>query len=304
MTSDNDKAPREIPDAENPPSAKAEAAAPAAALPAAPRTVAPPAAATGESAEQQMRRMSRRSFLWAAVAAGAGYGGLRWLNTRRDEDMLAWPLRRVLQTNEEIARDLSSPARLAPTFPAARAKMPRENGDIGLSEDFDPAAWSLQVEGLDSADGTAAFVLAQIKALPRVDLITELRCIEGWSTIVQWTGARLVDFVQRYPPATPSGDKPDIAQRPEDVPSYVGFTTPDGGYYVGLEMTAALHPQTLLCYAMNGKPLTAAHGAPLRLVVPTKYGIKSLKRIGTLTYTNRRPADYWAEQGYDYYAGH
>jgi DMSO/TMAO reductase YedYZ molybdopterin-dependent catalytic subunit len=77
-----------------------------------------------------------------------------------------------------------------------------------------------------------------------------------------------------------------------------------GQYYVGLDIESALHPQTLLCYEMNGLPLTLAHGAPLRLFTPVKYGIKSIKRIGTIRFTNQRPRDYWAERGYDWYAGH
>ncbi len=64
------------------------------------------------------------------------------------------------------------------------------------------------------------------------------------------------------------------------------------------------HPQTLLCYEMNGEPLTLEHGAPLRLVTPVKYGIKNIKRIGTIRFTDKRPADFWAERGYDWYAGH
>ena len=69
-------------------------------------------------------------------------------------------------------------------------------------------------------------------------------------------------------------------------------------------MASALHPQTLLCYELNGEPLTAQHGAPLRLVTPLKYGIKQIKRIGTLTFTDERPADFWAQRGYDWHAGH
>lgn len=84
----------------------------------------------------------------------------------------------------------------------------------------------------------------------------------------------------------------------------MSLETPDGGYYVGLDMESALHPQTLLCYEMNGQPLSLEHGAPLRLVIPVKYGIKNIKRIGTIRYTDTRPADYWAERGYDWYAGH
>lgn len=116
------------------------------------------------------------------------------------------------------------------------------------------------------------------------------RVLEGWSLVVQWVGATLADFAARYPPVAGAG--------------YVSLATPDGGYYVGLDIESALHPQTLLCYEMNGSPLTLAHGAPLRLAVPVKYGIKHLKRIGTLAFTWERPPDYWAEQGYDYYSGH
>ncbi|HZO89952.1 MAG TPA: molybdopterin-dependent oxidoreductase [Chthonomonadaceae bacterium] len=137
--------------------------------------------------------------------------------------------------------------------------------------------------------------LADIQRLPRVEMVTELKCIEGWSTIVRWAGARFADFVAHYPLArTDSGE----------LPAYVALETPDGGYYVGLDMESALHPQTLLCYEMNGKPLPLEHGGPLRLVIPVKYGIKNLKRIGTIRFTDSRPRDYWAEQGYDWYAGH
>jgi DMSO/TMAO reductase YedYZ molybdopterin-dependent catalytic subunit len=69
-------------------------------------------------------------------------------------------------------------------------------------------------------------------------------------------------------------------------------------------MPSALHPQTLLCYEMNGNPLPLNQGFPLRLIIPVKYGIEHLKRIGTMSFSNEKPADYWAERGYDYYAGH
>lgn len=64
-----------------------------------------------------------------------------------------------------------------------------------------------------------------------------------------------------------------------------------------------MHPQTLLAYEHNGKALTGEHGAPLRLVIPVKYGIKNIKRIGSIQYTNEKPGDYWAEEGYDWFAG-
>lgn len=84
---------------------------------------------------------------------------------------------------------------------------------------------------------------------------------------------------------------------------YVGLQTPDEEYYVGIDMASAMHPQTLLCYEMNERPLLPEHGYPLRLIIPVKYGIKNLKRIGSVFFSNERPPDYWAEQGYDYYSG-
>ena len=242
-----------------------------------------------EEVEARMKKISRRSFLWGALAVGATAGGIKWIGAQRAEDGVAWPLRRGLQTNEELWRDVFRPSQLARTYPISRARQIRVNGEIGLEdEDFDVAAWKLHVEGLGEKP---AFTLAEIKKLPKVEMTTELKCIEGWATVVHWGGARLADFVKAH------------ATQGMELPQYVGLTTPNGGYYVGMEMAAAMHPQTLLCYEMDGKPLTIQHGAPLRLVTPIKYGIKNLKRIGTLTFTNDRPADYWAQQGYDYYAG-
>ncbi len=258
-----------------------------------------------EEVEEQIQAMSRRSFLWGALAVGATVGGVRWIGSRRPDDGVPWPLRRGLQVNDEVSRDFFDPNKLSPEFPASRARQIRVNGDIGMDENFDASNWKLMVEGLaDENEPMREFSLAQIKALPRVTMTTELKCIEGWATVVTWSGARLRDFIEKYPPATMSGNPLDLKKNPGDLPGYVGLETPGGGYYVGLEREAALHPQTLLCYEMNGKPLTSQHGAPLRLVTPLKYGIKSLKRIGTLRFVPQRPADYWAEQGYDYHAGH
>ena len=261
-----------------------------------------------QAVAQEMRRLSRRSFLWGGAAAAAGLGGWRWLATRRADEGIAWPLRRALEINEQLARDYFRPARLAPTFARELAREPRVNGDIGLEDELDAANWRLNVTGLaetnEQNEDELQLTIEQIKALPRVEMVTELKCIEGWSTVVHWAGARFADFINTYRPATISGDPSKPQRKPEDLLPYVSLATVDGGYYVGLEMASALHPQTLLGYEMNGAPLTADHGAPLRLVTPVKYGIKNIKRIGTIHFTDRRPADYWAERGYDWYAGH
>ena len=244
--------------------------------------------------------MSRRGFAYAGAAALTGLAGWRWLVTRSAEDELPWPFRRFLALNEHLARAAFRASRTAPEFPRSAAREPRVNGMIGIDPTIDPTAWRLRVIGPSGDGGARLFRLDEIKALPRVEMTTELKCIEGWSTVVHWAGARLADLAALTGLATRSGRRED----PGNLLGYVSLETPDAAYYVGLDMASALHPQTLLCYEMDGEPLTTDHGAPLRLVIPVKYGIKSLKQIGTIRFTDRRPADYWAERGYDWYAGH
>ena len=241
----------------------------------------------GSAIKRELARLSRRGFLTAGVAAAGMYAGWKWLNTRPAEDGLPWPLRRMLGVNERIAEGYFSTSRLSPTFSPDHVKPLRLNGNLGLDPSFDPSTWRLQIEGAASA---VTLSMDDIRALPRHEQITEFRCIEGWSVIVHWSGARLADLMSRFPPPQKR--------------RYVSLETPDRGYYVGLDMASAVHPQTLLAYELNGQALTREHGAPLRLAIPVKYGIKNIKRIGTIRYTDVRPADFWAERGYDWYAGH
>ncbi|MDQ3179266.1 MAG: molybdopterin-dependent oxidoreductase [Acidobacteriota bacterium] len=78
--------------------------------------------------------------------------------------------------------------------------------------------------------------LDDIKSLPRVEMTTELKCIEGWSVVVNWAGARFSDFIRQYQPQTRDGNAPDIENQPENLVQYVSMVTPDGGYYVGMDM--------------------------------------------------------------------
>jgi DMSO/TMAO reductase YedYZ molybdopterin-dependent catalytic subunit len=144
--------------------------------------------------------------------------------------------------------------------------------------------------------GTPGLLLttADILKLPRHELVTEFKCVEGWSEIAQWAGVRMADFVEAYPPAKKADGS---------FPCYVYMETPSGDYYVGYDMSVCRHPQTLLVTEMAGKPLTQLHGAPLRLHAPTKYGYKQIKRIGLIAYTDLKPDDYWTKLGYDWYAG-
>jgi hypothetical protein len=136
-------------------------------------------------------------------------------------------------------------------------------------------------------------VMDDILKLPRHELVTQFKCIEGWSEIVHWAGIRMADFMEAYPPALIDGREP----------KYVYMETPDGDFYTGYDLNVCRHPQTLLVTEMMGGPLTQYHGAPLRLHMPTKYGYKQIKRIGLIAYTNQKPDDYWTKLGYDWYAG-
>jgi DMSO/TMAO reductase YedYZ molybdopterin-dependent catalytic subunit len=259
---------------------------------------------TGDAAEREMRRRTRRSFVTGAVAALAGLGAWRWLTTASREDGLPWPLRRVLRFNQGLAESLYSAGRLAPTFPDESVQGPaRTNGLIGLAGEINAAACQLRIQH-EGRGAEQALDLQAVQSLPRTDLVTELKCVEGWSQVMHFGGARFLDFVRRFGLATRSGRAPDPEGNPQDLYRYVYLATPDEGYYVGLDMASALHPQTLLCDTMNWQPLTRQHGAPLRLYLAVKYGYKSLKRIGLIRFQDQRPADYWAERGYDWYAGH
>jgi DMSO/TMAO reductase YedYZ molybdopterin-dependent catalytic subunit len=259
-------------------------------------------ALTGSTAQQEMQRLTRRSFTVGAVAGLVGLGAWTWLTTASSEDGVPWPLRRILRFNQRLAEGYLSPDHLAPTFPAESVQGPaRTNGLVGLRDEVKGADWRLRVQHDGRADQVIR--LGAVQALPRSDLVTELKCVEGWSEVMQFAGVRFIDFVSKFGLATRSGRTPDPARDPQDLYRYVYLATPDESYYVGLDMASALHPQTLLCDTMNWQPLNREHGAPLRLYLAVKYGFKSLKRVGLIRFSDRRPRDYWGDRGYDWYAG-
>ncbi len=181
----------------------------------------------------------------------------------------------------------------------------KSNDDAKRSDDAEDDFADGGQSAEDVAESGLLLTLDDIRNLPRTEMTTELKCIEGWSAIVNWAGARFSDFADEFKPATINDNSSDSrSSLAKNLVRYVSMETPDGGYYVGFDMESAMHPQTLLCYEMNGQPLTLEHGAPLRLVTATKYGIKSIKRIGRIEFTDEQPDDFWAERGYDWYSGH
>jgi DMSO/TMAO reductase YedYZ molybdopterin-dependent catalytic subunit len=246
--------------------------------------------------EQKIKRRNFISFgIFGAYVVGA-YSGWRWLYKSPDETAgitagAHKPLRRALNKTEIFFRRLAfNENHLVKTYPKEMAaKVVRHNTDIGSEGKLPPDQWKLQVT---RKNGTVMQIsLDQIKEIPKTEIVYDFKCVEGWDQIQHWGGVKFADFINHF------------GLQEEAKMDYVGLETPDKQYYVGIDMPSAMHPQTLLAYEVNDMPLPGKYGQPLRLIIPVKYGIKNLKRIGNMTFSNTRPRDYWAEQGYDYYSG-
>jgi DMSO/TMAO reductase YedYZ molybdopterin-dependent catalytic subunit len=179
---------------------------------------------------------------------------------------------------------------LAPTFADAEVvpfdKFPINDYDVD-DPDVDLNNWKLIVAGAVQKPGE--YTLAQVQSLPKHTQNTRHVCVEGWDVIGNFGGARLSDFL--------------YAIGADRTSRFVTVECADD-YYESLDMATALHPQTLLCYEMYGKPLTREHGAPLRLQIPTKVGYKQAKYLTSMRVTNvLAKIGYWEDQGYSHFYG-
>lgn len=201
-------------------------------------------------------------------------------------------LRKSFLWNEDVSRILRSNKRLSLERPRPpKGTPPRVNGMLGLKSELDLSNYKILVE---SGKKKIELPVSAFKVIPKSDYSTLFKCIEGWSEDFQYAGTRFSDFMKFY----------DLGKKPDGkYYAYVGLETPDKKYYVSIDMESMLHEQTVLAYEMNDAPISIANGAPLRLIIPIKYGIKSLKRIGRIFFSDERPRDYWAERGYDWYSG-
>ena len=158
--------------------------------------------------------------------------------------------------------------------------------------------WRLEVAGL--VKEPKSFSLEQIKALPARTQITRHDCVEGWSAIAKWKGVVLREIMKQV--------------QPDPKARYAVFYCMDSDneenhFYESIDLRDAGHPQTILAYEMNGKPLPVEHGAPLRLRVETQLGYKMAKYIQRIEFVAdfkeiaRGRGGYWEDQGYEWYAG-
>ncbi len=198
-------------------------------------------------------------------------------------------LRSFQKFNDWFQSKVFDRSRLSTEYSAAELT-PEEGFRVNSKDDdvpdVDPAAWTLAVEGLVERPGT--YALATIASLPKRVMNTRHCCVEGWSIIPRWGGTPLGEFLRMV------GADPGA--------KYVSVECADD-YTTSYDMPSALHRQTLLCYEAYDKPLTLPHGAPVRIVIPTKLGYKSAKWVRKLTVTNENTGGYWEDQGYDWFAG-
>jgi len=251
-----------------------------------------------------MSRFSRRKLIATSIAATAGASGLaaaaslarRYGLIPPDAGSIYGPGETLTYAAQRILTQHS----LAREFPRSEiSKTPFANEVDPLGETFRRlqegafTGWRLTVDGMVARP--VSFSLPELKRFPRRSQITHLACEEGWSYIAEWAGAPLshvLDAVGTLPQAR-----------------YVVYRSIQSDWWESIDMADALHPQTLVTYAMNGDELPVEFGGPLRLRVPRQLGYKSVKYITRLTTTDslkqfgKGLGSASPEGGYAWYAG-
>src|SRR6266436_2710441 len=256
----------------------------------------------------RLRQVTRRDLLLfgaGAVAALAGGGlllpqdSLSRLGVRRKMDSPGkeWFLNNTLRIDDDVAEALYSGNRRVPTYTKSQIT-PLKNNYNGATPDLGYiSGWNLTIDGLASGLSIPLDLRILMTHFSVQEQITRLVCVEGWSAIAWWAGLRFDDLLRAYAPMSQA--------KWACVESSVNLGesgNPDP-YCMSIDLATARHPQTLLATHLNGQPLTVDHGAPIRLLVPVKLGLKNVKAITKITYSVEGPRDYWGERGYSRYDG-
>lgn len=231
--------------------------------------------------------IGRRRFLQAAAAAGligtahplgAQSASARKLAARpgsfsSPEQPTPYKLVTGYCNFYEFGTEKEDPARYAPKLLKTRPWQIQVDGEVGKPRTFD-------IEDL-------------LKLVPLEERVYRLRCVEAWSAVVPWIGYPLAELVRRV---EPTGNAKFVEfvtlADPKQMP---GLRSPvlDWPYVEGLRMDEAMHPLTLLTFGMYGEVLPNQNGAPLRIVVPWKYGFKSGKSLVRIRFTDKQPVNSW-----------
>lgn len=251
---------------------------------------------------------NRRGLLLGAAALGLS--GCKVLDGANDKDSV---LRGAFESVSNLtyrAQRVLAGNRLAPEYTDADIRQgQRPNGSVdpdgeeylALSEGGF-AGYNLAVTGL--VDRPLSVSLGQLKAMPSKTQITRHDCVEGWSCIAKWTGVPLAAVLNEA--------KPKLTARFAVFHCYDVLERSLSGdvkYYESIDLIDAYHPQTILAYGLNGADLPVANGAPLRLRVERQLGYKMAKYVHTIELVDSfagyglGKGSYWADRGYEWYAG-
>ncbi len=236
----------------------------------------------------------------------------RWTNTLSDTDVTpeaAFLNRRQMIAGVAAGVGLSLTARSAQAETEAETLTPNSWDDITTYNNYyefgtdkgDPARnartltvspWSVTIDGLVDRPGDYAFdeIMAKMTIEER---LYRFRCVEAWSMVVPWNGFELADLLDL---AGVQSEAKYVAfetvLRPDEMPG-VRFPVLDWPYVEGLRLDEALHPLTIMATGIYGRDIPNQNGAPLRLVVPWKYGFKSIKSVVRITLTDKEPPTSW-----------
>lgn len=247
---------------------------------------------------------SRRRFIQSGAALALGLNGLsananipgtdadgKFLSLKKSEftvDEELTPYEAVTTYNNfyEFATDKERPAQLA--------------------KDFKSRPWTVAIEG-EVAKPKVWDVDEMIKQFPPEERIYRLRCVEAWSMVVPWVGIPLGDLVRAAEPTSKAKYlRFETVVRPQEMPGQrPGLFGLDWPYVEGLRIDEATHPLAILAVGLYGETMPNQNGAPIRLVVPWKYGFKSIKSIVKIQFTEEQPVNTWQQQApreYGFYA--
>jgi sulfoxide reductase catalytic subunit YedY len=245
--------------------------------------------------------MNRRSFMAAAAAGVAAVAGER-------------ALRGVLQPPHVKAAEklntIKSPLSTTGVTPTSFEDITHYNNFYEFGPDKgDPAKnsgslhtrpWSIKVEGLVAKPQTFD-IDTLLKLRPMEERIYRFRCVEAWSMVIPWAGYSLSEFIKQCQPLSTAKYVQFISladSKQEPLPWSAGIQWP---YQEGLRMDEAMHPLTLLTFGLYGQELPNQDGAPVRIIVPWKYGFKSAKSIVKIKFVKDQPSTTWNEMAANEY---
>jgi DMSO/TMAO reductase YedYZ molybdopterin-dependent catalytic subunit len=235
---------------------------------------------------RSQNRLSRRQMLqWS------GLSGMGLLLGGCGTSLLSEPIGRAFDPLNGSLNALMQSQKPVPEFPVSAIE-PIEKlliNTFDATPQIDPSKFRLTIDG--AVERPLVLIMADLQKLPLTTMVIRHVCVEGWAAIVQWGGVRIQDLAKLV--------------QPKANARYVYFKSADG-YYESWDLASSVHPQTLMAYQRNGKPLSVDNGAPLRLASPIKLGYKQSKWVTQMTFVDRlmpKKTGYWEDLGYEWFGG-